>query len=107
VLTLIDAESQYYVDSALVDQKTNEIPVARKLLEPLDIQGCIVIGDALHTQTETARLIVMEKGADYLLTVKDNQPTLNQTIAKLVPAPEAGFSPSGAHRTNGSNRGVE
>jgi hypothetical protein len=107
VLTLIHAESQYYVDSALVDQKTNEIPVARQLLEPLDIQGCIVIGDALHTQTETARMIVMEKGADYLLTVKDNQRTLNQTIAKLVPAPEAGFSPSGAHRTNGSDRGVE
>jgi len=106
VLTLIHAESQYYVDSALVDQKTNEIPVARQLLEPLDIQGCIVIGDALHTQTETARMIVMEKGADYLFTVKDNHPTLNQTIAKLVPAPEVGFFPSGAHRPNGSDDGV-
>ena len=106
VLTLIHAQSQYYVDSALVDQKTNEIPVARQMLEPLDIQGSIVIGDALHTQTETARMIVMEKGADYLFTVKDNQPTLNQTIAKLVPAPEVGFFPSGAHRPNGSDDGV-
>ena len=65
-----------------------------------------MIGDALHTQTETARMIVMEKGADYLFTVKDNQPTLNQTIAKLVPAPEVGFFPSGAHRPNGSDDGV-
>jgi hypothetical protein len=107
VLTLIHAESQYYVDSALVDQKTNEIPVARQMLEPLDIPGCVVIGDALHTQAETARMLVMEKGADYLLTVKNNQPTLNQTIAQLVPAPEAGFSPSEAHRANGSYGGVE
>jgi hypothetical protein len=107
VLTLIHAQTQYYLGSALVDQKTNEIPVARQLLEPLDIQGCIVIGDALHTQAETARMIVMDKGADYLLTVKDNQPTLNQTIAKQVPAPEVGFFPSEAHRANGQDVGVE
>jgi hypothetical protein len=49
----------------------------------------------------------MEKGADYLLTVKNNPPTLNQTIAQLVCSPEAGFSPSKAHRTNGSHGGVE
>jgi len=107
VLTLIHAPSQYYLGSALVDQKTNEIPVARQLLQPLDIQGAIVIGDALHTQAETARMIVMEKGADYLLTVKDNQRTLNHTIAQLVPAPEVGFSPSEAHPANGSHGGVE
>lgn len=107
VLTLIHAETQYYLDSALVDQKTNEIPVARQMLEPLAIQGCIVIGDALHTQAETARMIVMDKGADYLLSVKDNQRSLNQTIAKLVPAPEVGFSPSQAHPANGQDGGVE
>jgi hypothetical protein len=108
VLTVIHAPSQYYLGSALVDQKTNEIPVARQLLEPLDIPGCLVTGDALHTQDETARMIVLEKGADYLFTVKDNQPTLNQTIAKLVPAPEAGFFPSKAHeRANGSDGGLE
>jgi hypothetical protein len=107
VLTLIHAPSQYYLGSALVDQKTNEIPVARQLLEPLEIQGTIVIGDALHTQAETARMIVMDKGADYLLTVKDNRQTLNQTIAKLVPAPEVGFSPSEAHRANRPHGGLE
>ena len=108
VLTLIHAQTQHYVDSALVDQKTNEIPVARQMLEPLNIQGSIVIGDALHTQAETARMIVMDKGADYLLTVKDNQRSLNQTIAKLVPAPPAGFFTSGNHRANGGpDAGVE
>jgi hypothetical protein len=107
VLTLIHSPSQYYLGSALVDQKTNEIPVARQLLEPLDLQGRLVAADALHTQTETARQIVLEKGADYLLTVKENQPTLHQNITQLIPAPEAGFSPSQVHRANGPDGGME
>jgi hypothetical protein len=107
VLTVIHAPSQYYLGSALVDQKTNEIPVARQLLEPLDLRGRIVAADALHTQSETARQIVLEKGGDYLLTVKDNQPTLNQNITRLIPAPEAGFSPSETHGANGPDGGME
>ena len=107
VLTAIHAPSQYYLGSALVDQKTNEIPVARQLMKPLDLQGRIVAADALHTQAETARLIVLEKGGDYLLTVKDNQLKLNETITTLIPAPEAGFPPSEAHRPNGPVGGVE
>lgn len=107
VLTVIHAPSQYYLGSGLVDQKTNEIPVARSLLEPLDLQGRLISADALHTQTETARQIVMEKGGDYLLTVKDNQPTLNQNIVQLIPAPEAGFSPSKAQGPHGPNGGME
>jgi hypothetical protein len=107
VLTIIHAPSQYYLGSALVDQKTNEIPVARRMLESLDLQGRIIAADALHTQTQTARMIVMEKGGDYLLTVKDNQPTLRQNIDNLIPAPEAGFSPTKAHPPSGPNGGVE
>jgi len=107
VLTVIHAPSQYYLGSGLVDQKTNEIPVARVLMKPLDLRGRIVVADALHTQTETARMIVMEKGGDYILTVKDNQPTLRATIEKLIPAPEAGFSPSPAHPSNGPDGRVE
>lgn len=50
-----------------------------ELLEPLDLDGTLVTADALHTQRETARYIVQEKGADYLFTVKDNQPELKKT----------------------------
>ena len=107
VLTVIHAPSQYYIDSALVDQKTNETPVARALMSPLNLQGRIVAADALHTQAETARMIVMEKGGDYILTVKDNQPTLNKTIASMIPAPDAGFSPSHARRSIGPDCGME
>jgi hypothetical protein len=96
VLTAVCVPSQYYLASAIVDTKTNEIPVARQLFEDLDLKGRFVSLDALHTQTETARDLVLEAGADYLLTAKDNQPTVHQTIEKLLPAPKADFPPLAA-----------
>ena len=71
--------------------------MARELFARLDLEGRLVSLDALHTQDETARALVLEHGADYLLTVKDNQPTVHRNIEKLVAAPEADFPPSGAH----------
>jgi hypothetical protein len=65
--------------------------------------------DALHTQDETARALVLEHGADYLLTVKGNQPTLRQQIEKLVTAPRLIFPPQGptstVARTEEMNKG--
>jgi uncharacterized protein DUF4338/DDE family transposase len=101
VLTAVTVPSQHYLGSALVDQKTNEIPVARELFKKLDLNGRKVSLDALHTQDQTARELVLEHGADYLLTVKDNQPTLRANIEKLVPAPPADFSPSLGHPNAG------
>lgn len=67
-----------------IDCKTNEIPEIKPLLNSLgDISGRVVTADALHTQKETARFIVEDKKADYLFTVKDNQPTLNSDIKAL------------------------
>jgi len=97
VLTALTVPSQHYLGSALVDPKTNEIPVARQLFHRLDLDGRKVSRDARHTQDPTARELVLEHGADFLLTVKDNQPTLRAHIEKLVPAPPADFSPSGGH----------
>ena len=93
MLTAVTVPSQHYLGSAIVDTKTNEIPVARQLFQKLDLDGRKVSLDALHTQTQTARELVLEHGADFLLTVKDNQPTLRAKIEKLVPAPPADFSP--------------
>jgi hypothetical protein len=66
-----------------VSDKTNEIPCMKPLLEKLDVKGAVITADAMHTQKETARYIVEEKKADYLFTVKDNQPTLRDDIALL------------------------
>jgi hypothetical protein len=101
VLTAVTVPSQHYLGSAIVDTKTNEIPVARALFKRLDLDGRKVSLDALHTQTQTARELVLEHGADFLLTVKDNQPTLRANIEKLVTAPPADFSPSPGHTDTG------
>lgn len=94
ILSAITVPSQYYLGSALVDQKTNEIPVAQQQLIPrLDLEGRFVSLDALHTQDETARAIVLEGGGHYLLTAKDNQPTLRSNIENKVAAPQADFPP--------------
>lgn len=74
-----------------IASKSNEIPAARPLLEPLDLKGQVVTADAMHTQTNLARFIVEEKQADYCFTVKDNQPTLKEDIATL--ALNEGFPP--------------
>jgi hypothetical protein len=97
ILTAVTVPSQHFLGSAVVDQKTNEIPVARELFHKLDLDGRKVSLDALHSQTQTGRELVQDHGADYLLTVKDNQPTLHQAIEKLVTAPPADFSPSTDH----------
>jgi len=74
-----------------VEHSTNEIPVVRTLLDPLDINGSVITLDALHTQKDTARYLVEEKKADYIFTVKDNQPALKQHIKDLDPV---SFPPS-------------
>jgi hypothetical protein len=94
ILTAVTVPSQHYLGSAMVDEKTNEIPVAQQqLIPPLDLEDRFVSLDALHTQDETARKVVMEAGGHYLLTVKNNQPTLRANIDKKVSAPRADFPP--------------
>jgi len=67
---------------AQVDRKENEIVVAPKILQQVNLEGVIVIGDAMHTQREPSKQIV-EAGGDYLWTVKSNQPRTHWAIEKL------------------------
>ena len=69
--------------SETVDEKSNEIPAVQELLKKLDIEGCLVVADALNCQKETAESIVSGKG-DYLLAAKGNQPSLEQEISDYV-----------------------
>ena len=106
VLTAVSVPSQHYLGSVMVDTKTNEIPVARELFQKLDLDGRKVSLDALHTQDQTARDLVLQHGADFLLTVKDNQPTVRANIEKWVPALPALFSPSTGNTEPGRQPGV-
>ena len=64
-----------------VQTKSNEIVAVRDLIELIDIKGNIVVADALSTQKKTVKLIVA-KGADYVLPVKNNQEKLYNEIDK-------------------------
>ena len=65
-----------------VDEKSNEITAIPQLLRLLEINGCIVTIDAMGCQQEIAALVV-EKGGDYLLAVKENQGQLYEDISEL------------------------
>lgn len=67
-----------------IDPKSNEITSVKPLLEPIKIEGSIVSLDAIHTQSDTAKFIVEEKRADYIMTVKDNQKHLKKDIANTM-----------------------
>ena len=91
LLSLVTHDDGVVVTQEKVDDKTNEIPVAQELLKGLDIKGSIITADAMHTQTETATVIVREKEADYVFTVKGNQPNLKTEIEKALQ--KSAFSP--------------
>jgi hypothetical protein len=83
LLSAILHQDAVVVAQAAVPPTTNEIPALPALLGPLPLAGTIVTADALHTQTETARFLAEDKQADYVFTVKENQPVLKQDIAAL------------------------
>ena len=62
-----------------VDAKSNEITAIPQLLELLDLRDKVVTIDAMGCQKDIAAAIVAKKG-DYVLAVKDNQPTLHAEI---------------------------
>ena len=69
-----------------VDGKENEIVTARAVLSLIDVQGCVVTGDAMFAQRELSRQ-VRRTGGDYLWCVKENQETLHTEIATLFTTP--------------------
>jgi DDE_Tnp_1-associated/Transposase DDE domain len=75
-----------------VDAKTNEHKAALELLGVLPIKGKIVTGDGMFTHRDFCAEVI-GGGGDYILPVKDNQPTLRATIGAIFAEPEAGLSP--------------
>jgi hypothetical protein len=105
ILSAVSVPSLHYLGSAPVPtDKTNEIPVARELLQRLDVEGRLVGLDALHTQMETACRIVQEAGGDYMLTAKDNQKGIRRTVQGLMAGTPAAFSPSAPDANRGLDR---
>lgn len=83
--------AQAVVSQQQVPADTNEITCLESLLKEVPLEGKVLTADALHTQGATARHLVQDRGADYVLVVKDNQPTLHQQCQNRLGQPA--FSP--------------
>jgi hypothetical protein len=84
-----------------VDAKSNEIPAVRELLKAFsDLAGAVLAIDAMHTQSDTAQ-VILGWGADYMMTVKGNMPTLYRKLKKL---PWAGVPATSAVSTDHGRR---
>jgi predicted transposase YbfD/YdcC len=86
LLAFCTHETQETLLQVRVADKTNEIPVAQAVASRLNWRGRVCTADALHTQTAFVTTF-HALGADVVLTVKDNQPTLAADLALLFADP--------------------
>lgn len=85
LIAALDHSSGVVLGQHAVAAKSNEIPAVRDLLatfDAVDLAGCVITTDAMHTQNDTAKAIV-DAGADYGFTVKANRPTLLKALKAL------------------------
>ena len=71
-----------------VDDKSNEITALPRLLDMLEISGCIVTADAMGCQKSIVAQ-VQEQGGDYVLALKDNHARLHKEVQRLFAWGEA------------------
>ncbi len=88
------------------EDKSNEITAIPELLKLLDLYGCLVTIDAMGCQKKIAQT-VREKGADYLLSVKENQPRLAAAFEEAFPMNVIANYPGDSYVTVEKNRGRE
>jgi predicted transposase YbfD/YdcC len=86
-----------------VDAKTNEHKAALELLGVLKLKGKVVSGDAMFTHRDVCAEVIAG-GGDYVLPVKENQPTLSRDITAAFAEPEAGLSPPPDRAARGRDR---
>ena len=97
-MTAFATATRLVIRQMSVDDKSNEIPAVPKLLELLEIEGAVITLDAMHCQKETAQAII-ERRADYILTVKGNQRRLAEAIGeRFVACGELDYKVEGLRR---------
>lgn len=91
-------------------EKSNEITAIPELLDALLLKGCLVTIDAMGCQKAIAAKII-ERGADYALMVKNNQPTLAAAVEGFFEAAErdgfAGVAHTRAEWVDGGHGRIE
>lgn len=94
------ASNRLCLGQQCVAEKSNEITAIPALLDMLDVQGCVVTIDAMGCQREIAQKII-DRQADYILMVKDNQEGLREQVEKVF----AIQAPAHSHQHNDMGHG--
>ena len=79
------SENKLSLGQVVVNEKSNEITAIPELLGLLDVSGALVTIDAMGCQKEIAAQI-RQGGGDYVLAVKQNQPTLYERVEEAISA---------------------
>jgi predicted transposase YbfD/YdcC len=74
-VSAVAGRARWVLGQQAVAEKSNEITVIPDLLELLDLRGAVVSLDAMGCQKAIAQTLI-DAGADYVLALKDNHPTL-------------------------------
>jgi predicted transposase YbfD/YdcC len=82
IISAFCARNEISLGQIKVNEKSNEITAIPDLLDLIAVKGCIVTIDAMGCQKKIAEKII-EKKADYILMVKDNQANLKEQIEKV------------------------
>lgn len=88
VVTAFAGEAGLVLGQTAVPEGGNEITAARALLGIIDVKGMLVTADAIHCQSETAR-IVLERGGDYLFALKKNRSATYADVETFFADPAA------------------
>lgn len=92
IASAIGQPSQRVHATVALQRNDSEITAVRQLLERTEFTGQLLAMDSLHTQHETLHQVLYDHGADYLVPLKENQPTILATAKNLLPE---NFPPSG------------
>ena len=88
LLSAWGCEQRLVLAQRRVAQEGNEITAMAALLALLDLDGRLVTADAMHCQRATAQTI-LDRGGDYVLALKGNQPELLEEVRLLLDDPAA------------------
>jgi predicted transposase YbfD/YdcC len=83
IVTAYITENGVSLGQLAVNEKTNEIPVVRDLIEMIDVKGKTLTLDALHCQKGTAETI-MSGGGEYVVGLKGNQKQLHEDVSLYI-----------------------
>ncbi len=93
LLSAVTHHLRLTLDQVAIEEKSNEIPALKPLLNKLDLPpGTLITADAMHCQQESARFITQELGGDYLFGLKGNQSGIFEQAEHLLA--QQGFPPS-------------